>query len=91
MPQVVEIVDLVDATMAICLIMSAPTFGLVNTLIATVAQRTRELGMLRALGMNQRLLIHGDGTRRYYGGGHRGLLLGVAMGLVLVMVLFVGL
>ena len=58
-PQVAEIVDLVDATMAIWffLIMSALTFGLVNTLIATVMQRTRELGMLRALGMNQRLLL----------------------------------
>ena len=58
-PQVAEIVDLVDATMAIWffLIMSALTFGLVNTLIATVMQRTRELGMLRALGMNQGLLL----------------------------------
>ena len=58
-PQVAEIVNLVDATMAIWffLIMSALTFGLVNTLIATVMQRTRELGMLRALGMNQRLLL----------------------------------
>ena len=58
-PQVAEIVDVVDATMAIWffLIMSALTFGLVNTLIATVMQRTRELGMLRALGMNQRLLL----------------------------------
>ena len=58
-PQVAEIVDLVDATMAILffLIMSALTFGLVNTLIATVMQRTRELGMLRALGMNQGLLL----------------------------------
>ncbi|MDP6185893.1 MAG: FtsX-like permease family protein [Pseudomonadales bacterium] len=58
-PQVAEIVDLVGATMAILffLIMSALTFGLVNTLIATVMQRTRELGMLRALGMNQRLLL----------------------------------
>jgi ABC-type lipoprotein release transport system permease subunit len=59
-PQIAEIVDLVDATMVIWffLIMSALTFGLVNTLIATVMQRTQELGMLRALGMNkQRLLI----------------------------------
>lgn len=58
-PQVAEIVDLVDATMAIWffLVMSALTFGLVNTLIATVMQRTRELGMLRALGMNQGLLL----------------------------------
>ena len=71
-PQVAEIVDLVDATMAIWfLIMSALTFGLVNTLIATVMQRTRELGMLRALGMNQRLSADpsSDGMRRHHGGG----------------------
>ena len=58
-PQIAEIVDVVDATMVIwfVLIMSALTFGLVNTLIATVMQRTQELGMLRALGMNKQLLL----------------------------------
>ena len=58
-PQIAEMVDLVDATMVIWffLIMSALTFGLVNTLIATVMQRTQELGMLRALGMNKQLLL----------------------------------
>ena len=58
-PQIAEIVDVVDATMVIwfMLIMSALTFGLVNTLIATVMQRTQELGMLRALGMNKQLLL----------------------------------
>ena len=58
-PQIAEIVDVVDATMVIwfILIMSALTFGLVNTLIATVMQRTQELGMLRALGMNKQLLL----------------------------------
>jgi ABC-type lipoprotein release transport system permease subunit len=33
------------------LMMSALTFGLINTLIASVMERVRELGMLRALGM----------------------------------------
>jgi ABC-type lipoprotein release transport system permease subunit len=58
-PQIAEMVDLVDAIMVIWffLIMSALTFGLVNTLIATVMQRTQELGMLRALGMNKQLLL----------------------------------
>lgn len=58
-PQIAEIVDIVDATMAIwfVMIMGALTFGLVNTLIAAVMQRTQELGMLRALGMSDRLLL----------------------------------
>ena len=57
-PQVAEIVDLVDATMAIWFFdHERSDLWPVNTLIATVMQRTRELGMLRALGMNQRLLL----------------------------------
>ncbi len=39
------------------LMMSALTFGLVNTLVATVMERVRELGMLRALGMRNRMVI----------------------------------
>lgn len=58
-PQIAEIVDMVDGVMVIWffLIMSGLTFGLVNTLIASVMQRTQELGMLRALGMNKGLLL----------------------------------
>lgn len=39
------------------LMMSALTFGLVNTLIATVMERVKELGMLRALGMQKRTVV----------------------------------
>ena len=39
------------------LMMSALTFGLVNTLVASVMERMRELGMLRALGMRKRLVL----------------------------------
>ncbi len=39
------------------LMMSALTFGLVNTLVASVMERVKELGMLRALGMRKRLVI----------------------------------
>ena len=38
-------------------IMGALIFGLVNTLIASVMERTKEFGMLRALGMNRRTII----------------------------------
>ena len=39
------------------LMMSALIFGLVNTLIASVMERVKELGMLRALGMKRRLVV----------------------------------
>ena len=39
------------------LMMSALTFGLVNTLIASVMERVRELGMLRALGMPKSTVV----------------------------------
>ena len=37
--------------------MGALIFGLVNTLIASVMERTKEFGMLRALGMNRRTIV----------------------------------
>ncbi len=39
------------------LMMSALTFGLVNTLVASVMERVKELGMLRALGMRKLLVV----------------------------------
>ena len=39
------------------LLMSALTFGLVNTLITSVMERVRELGMVRALGMSKSMVV----------------------------------
>lgn len=39
------------------LMMSALTFGLINTLITSVMERVRELGMVRALGMPKRMVL----------------------------------
>ena len=39
------------------LMMSALTFGLVNTLITSVMERVRELGMVRALGMSKGMIL----------------------------------
>lgn len=39
------------------LMMSALTFGLVNTLVATVMERVRELGLLRAIGMRKGVVV----------------------------------
>ena len=39
------------------LMMGALTFGLVNSLVAAVMERVKELGMMRALGMRRRTVI----------------------------------
>ena len=39
------------------LMMSALTFGLINTLITSVMERVRELGLVRALGMPKRMVV----------------------------------
>lgn len=39
------------------LLMSALTFGLVNTLITSVMERVREIGMVRALGMSKTMVV----------------------------------
>jgi ABC-type antimicrobial peptide transport system permease subunit len=68
------------------LIMSGLTFGLVNTLIASVMQRTQELGMLRALGMNKRLLLV-QVVLECVGIMIVGVVAGLALGIVMVLAL----
>jgi putative ABC transport system permease protein len=57
-------------------------FGIVNTLVLTVFERTRELGMLRAVGMTRRqvrrMIRHESVITSLIGGA-----LGIALGLVL--------
>jgi putative ABC transport system permease protein len=57
-------------------------FGIVNTLILTVFERTRELGMLRAIGMTRRQvrrMIRAESVITALMGG----VIGIALGLVL--------
>jgi putative ABC transport system permease protein len=62
-------------------------FGIVNTLMLTVFERTRELGMLRAIGMTRRQvrrMIRHESVITALIGGALGILLGIVLGALLV-------
>ena len=62
-------------------------FGIVNTLVLTVFERTREIGMLRAVGMTRhqvRRMIRHESIITSAIGGVLGILLGIALGALLV-------
>jgi putative ABC transport system permease protein len=62
-------------------------FGIVNTLVLTVFERTRELGMLRAIGMTRRQvrrMIRYESVITALIGGALGIVLGIVLGALLV-------
>ncbi len=80
-----NIVTLVDAMLALSLIISL--FGIVNTLVLSILERTREIGLMRAIGASRRQVrrsVRYEGVLTAYVGGVLGVALGVAVAALVV-------
>jgi putative ABC transport system permease protein len=81
--QVNTLLYLIYALLALSVIVSL--FGIVNTLVLSVFERTRELGMLRAIGTSRRQvrqMIRYESVITALIGGVMGLALGILLGLI---------
>ena len=75
------ILNILYVLLALSVIVSL--FGIVNTLVLTVFERTRELGMLRAVGMTRtqvRRMIRHESVITALIGGTIGIALGIVLG-----------
>jgi putative ABC transport system permease protein len=80
-----DILNILYVLLALSVVVSL--FGIVNTLVLTVFERTRELGMLRAIGMTRRQvrrMVRHESVITALIGGALGIVLGIVLGGLLV-------
>jgi putative ABC transport system permease protein len=80
-----SVLNILYVLLALSVIVSL--FGIVNTMVLTVFERTRELGMLRAIGMTRRQvrrMIRYESVITALIGGVLGIALGIVLGALLV-------
>jgi putative ABC transport system permease protein len=81
--QINQLLGLIYALLALAIVVSL--FGIVNTLVLSITERTRELGMLRAIGTSRRQvrrMIRYEAVITALIGGVLGLVLGVVLAIL---------